>query len=73
MRGHVAIITKPTPHYVLTKSTISGPLRSIDPRPFPEFSPCVVIVLAARLAVCLLYLEMPLALSLLLFSVDVHV
>ena len=33
---------------------------------------CVVLVLAARLAVCLLYLEMPLALSLLLFSVDVH-
>ena len=24
MRGHVAIITKPSPHYVLTKSTISG-------------------------------------------------
>ena len=33
---------------------------------------CVVLVLAARLVVCLLYLEMPLALSLLLFSVDVH-
>ena len=57
---------------MLTKSTISGPLRSIDPRPSPEFSPCVVLVLAARLVVCLLYLEMPLALSLLLFSVDVH-
>ena len=33
---------------------------------------CVVLVLATRLAVCLLYLEMPLALILLLFSVDVH-
>ena len=32
----------------------------------------VVLVFAARLVVCLLYLEMPLALSLLLFSVDVH-
>ena len=24
VRGHVAIITKPSPHYVLTESTISG-------------------------------------------------
>ena len=24
VRGHVAIITKPSPHYVITKSTISG-------------------------------------------------
>ena len=24
VRGHVAVITKPSPHYVLTESTISG-------------------------------------------------
>ena len=44
-------------------------------RCLPERSPasfCVDLVFAARVAVCLLYLEMPLALSLLLFSVDVH-
>ena len=25
VRGHIAIITKPSPHYILTESTISGP------------------------------------------------
>ena len=25
LHGHVAIITKPSPHYILTKSTTSGP------------------------------------------------
>ena len=25
IHGHVAIIMKPSPHYILTKSTISGP------------------------------------------------
>ena len=39
LRGHVAIITKPSPHYVLTESTISGPWRSIGTRSSPDFSP----------------------------------
>ena len=39
LRGHVAIIAKPSPHYVLTESTISSPRRSIAPRPSPDFSP----------------------------------
>ena len=38
MRGHVAIITKPSPHYVITESTISG--RDVfAPRLSPDFSP----------------------------------
>ena len=30
---------KPSPRYVLMESTISGPWRSFDPRPSPDFSP----------------------------------
>ena len=38
-REHIAIITKPSPHYVLTESIISSPWRSIGTRPSPHFSP----------------------------------
>ena len=39
LRGHIAIIMKRSPHYVLTNSTISDPWHSFDPRPSPNFSP----------------------------------
>ena len=57
--------------FVRTSGSIKVHYIGILARKKP-YKVCVVLVLAARLAVCLLYLKMPLALSLLLFSVDVH-
>ena len=39
LHGHVAIITKLSPHHILTMSTISGPRGSNGTRPSPDFSP----------------------------------
>ena len=39
MHGHVAIITKPSPHYVITESTISGRDVVLLPGLLPIFSP----------------------------------
>ena len=36
LHGHIAIITKPSPHYVLTEPTVSGLWRSNGSRPSPE-------------------------------------
>ena len=39
LRGHMAVITKLSTHYILTESTISSLWHSIASRPSPKFSP----------------------------------
>ena len=39
LHGHVATISKLSPHYVLTKSTIFSPWHSNSTRPSPDFAP----------------------------------
>ena len=39
LRGHVAIITKLSPHYILTESNHFQSVMQFDPRPSPDFSP----------------------------------
>ena len=39
LRGHVAIITKLSPHYILTESNHFQSVMQFDPRSSPDFSP----------------------------------